>query len=326
MSSRKRGYPVSIISIIAGLIFLGLLWAAGWGDLNDDGRRDAGDAALLLRRLVGLEDELPAQGTPEGLLAVHFIDVGQGDSILIRTPQGRTMLIDGGTAAAGETVLNYLSRAGISKIDLVVGTHPHEDHIGGLVSVLEKMPVDRVIDSGKIHTSQTYEKYLTLIEKKKIPFEIGRAGQKINLDPAVVLKILHPGPDVERGDANHASVVIELRYGRVTFLFNGDAEERAEAEILERGYHRAGATILKAGHHGSSTSTSESFLKAVAPAAAVISAGRDNPYGHPHAETLDRLAASRVKIYRTDLLGSIVIVSDGSGYTINTADTGPAAD
>ncbi len=241
MSRPKRVLSISIVVVFLCLFFAAMIWADGWGDVNNDGRS-------------------PVQEEPDGsVLEVHFIDVGQGDAVLIRTPQGRVALIDAGTGSAGEAVLGYLVERGISQIDLVVGTHPHEDHIGGLIAILENLPVGKVIDSGKIHTSQTYERYLTLIDQKEIPFQIGRAGQKIALDPSITMKILHPGPDVESGDANHASVIIQLGYGQVDFLFTGDAEKEAEAEMLKRGYQRAAVTILKVGHHGSSSSTSEKF-------------------------------------------------------------------
>lgn len=320
MSRKKRGLPIPIVSVLLCLLFAGLLWAGGWGDLNNDGRRDADDLALIMRRIAGFDNgSSPVEEDPDGdTLTVYFIDVGQGDAVLIRTPQGRVILIDAGSASAGEAVLRYLAEKGISQIDLVVGTHPHEDHIGGLMAVLENLPVGKVIDSGKIHSSQTYEKYLTLIDQKKIPFEIGRAGNKIHLDSSITLKILHPGPDVESSDLNNVSVVIQLCYGQVDFVFTGDAETEAEAEILERGYHRAAVTILKVGHHGSSSSTSEDFLKAVAPDVAVISLGRDNPYGHPHDETLSRLNEAGARIYRTDRMGNIMITTDGSSYHVET--------
>lgn len=318
MAARRRIFRTSIASVLICIVLAGLLWSAGWGDLNGDGRRDAADVALLLQRLPASNEGSPDHGS----LQVHFIDVGQGDAVLILTPQGCTMLIDGGPAAAGGTVLDYLSRMGVSRIDLIVGTHPHEDHIGGLIAVLENLPVGKIIDSGIAHTSQTYEKYLTLIDRQQIPFGIGRAGQKIDLDSSLTLKILHPDSDVKGDDLNHASVVIELRYGELTFLFNGDAEKRAETEMLERGYRPAAAvTVLKVGHHGSSSSTSKEYLKTVAPEIAVISAGEDNSYGHPHKETLERLAAFGVKVYRTDLMGSIAIVTDGKSYTVEEADS-----
>ena len=320
MSRRKRGLSILIVSVLLCLLFAGLLWVSGWGGDLDNECRDTGEIVLFLRRLAGFNDRsTPVGEAPDGgLLTVHFIDVGQGDAVLIQTPQDRVMLIDAGSANAGEAVLRYLDERGISQIDLVVGTHPHEDHIGGLIAVLENLPVGKVIDSGKIHTSKSYEKYLALIDEKKIPFEIGRAGKEIALDPSVTLKILHPGPDIEDSNVNNSSVVVQLSYGEVDFLFTGDAELEAESEILARGYCCTEVTVLKVGHHGSSSSTSEDFLRAVAPEIAVISLGRDNPYGHPHEETLDRLAAAGAKIFRTDLAGSIVITTDGICHQINT--------
>jgi beta-lactamase superfamily II metal-dependent hydrolase len=250
--------------------------------------------------------------------------VGQGDAALIRTPQGRTILIDGGPAGAGEAVLRYLAGEALSSIDLLVGTHPHEDHLGGLIAVLENLPVGRVIDSGRIHTSQTYERYLTLIEEKGIPFEVGRAGKTIVLDPSITLKVLHPGADPGGGNLNNSSVVLGLAYGKVEFLFTGDLETEAETELLERGFCAASSTVLKVAHHGSSSSSSAEFLETVAPVIAVISAGRDNSYGHPHAEILDRLTGVGARVYRTDLLGTIVITTDGDTITIKSESGLPA--
>lgn len=314
-SGNKTGLKRLVALVLLGLFAGILLLAGGWHELNDTGGEKVGAIVHLLQRLAGLGDAGPAP-SGEGLLEVHFIDVGQGDAALIRTPQGRIILIDGGPAGAGEAVLRYLAERKISRIDLLVGTHPHEDHIGGLTAVLDKLPVDRVVDSGRTHTSLTYERYLTLIEQKKIPFEIARAGNKIALDSTIALQVLHPGPDTESSSLNNSSVVLRLSYGEVEFLFTGDVEKEGEAEMLERGYRSAPSTVLKVAHHGSSSSSTGAFLKAAAPVLAIISAGRDNVYGHPHEETLERLIEAGASIYRTDLQGSIVITTDGSTVTV----------
>ncbi len=315
-SGNKTGLR-RLVALVLLCLFAGiLLLAGGWHELNDGGGEKVGAIVQLLQRLSGLDGGRPAP-PGEGLLEVHFIDVGQGEAALILTPQGRSILIDGGTAGAGEAVLRYLNEKGVSRIDLLVGTHPHEDHIGGLVAVLENIPVSRVIDSGRIHTSLTYERYLTLIEEKGIPFELGRAGRRLTLDSTVELTVLHPGPAVESSSLNNSSVVLRLICGEVEFLFTGDIEAEAEGAILERGY-RSGAPslVLQVAHHGSSSSSTAAFLEVVAPDFAVISAGRDNVYGHPHAEVLERLADAGAAIYRTDLQGSIVITTDGGSVAV----------
>lgn len=253
---------------------------------------------------------------PSGQLKVHFIDVGQGDSILIQAPSA-VILIDGGPRAAGQKVVDYLKQAGISSIDLVISTHPHEDHIGGLISVLESFPIKEVIDPAVAHTTKTFEDYLTLIDEKDIIFTEGRAGMSRDLGGGARMEILHPvSPSSEH--LNNASVVARLTFRETSFLFTGDAEEEAEAEILRRGASLK-STVLKAGHHGSRTSSTKEFLQAVAPEVAVIMYGAGNPYGHPHEETLEKLAEAGVQVYRTDLDGTVVIITDGNSCSVEVS-------
>ena len=177
-------------------------------------------------------------------LAVHFIDVGQGDAILVQAP-GAALLIDGGPGTAGQKVVDYLKKAGIAGIDLVISTHPHEDHIGGLLSVLQNFPVGEVIDPAVVHTTKTFKNYLTLIDEKDIIFTEGRAGMHRDLGGGAVLAILHPvSPSGQH--LNNASIVARLTFGQTAFLFTGDAEEEAEAEILRRGVNSK-ATSLRSG-------------------------------------------------------------------------------
>ena len=258
------------------------------------------------------EETADSRAPPTGQLTVHFIDVGQGDSIFIET-QEQNILIDGGNR--GDTVVSYLQALGVDKLDLVIGTHPHADHIGGLINVMEKIAVDAIVDPGVMHTTITFEDYLTIIDEKDIEYIEGRAGMHKDLGGGAVLKIIHP---VSSGnDLNNASVVARVAYGDVSFLFAGDAEKEAEAEIVRRNYTLQ-STILKAGHHGSRTSTTREFLDAVKPEVAVIMCGRDNSYGHPHEETLSMLSSANVDIYRTDLHGTIVVTTDGVSYEVST--------
>lgn len=247
-------------------------------------------------------------------LAVHFIDVGQGDAILVLSPNGSTMLIDAGPKTAGQKVVSYLKKAGITSIDLVVATHPHEDHIGGMQDVFSNFSVKKVIDSGLAHTSSTYENFLKTIDQKDIAFEIAKSGNKVNLDKDLNIDILHPGTTVN--DPNNNSVVLKLTYEKTSFMLTGDAEKEAE-EIILSSSKDLSAQILKVGHHGSSTSTSTAFLQSVKPEVAVIQVGTDNKYGHPTQETINKLNNSGVKIYRTDLQGDIIITSNGQSYSVN---------
>lgn len=257
--------------------------------------------------------ETPESTIPDGqLTVVYFIDVGQGDAILIRTPT-QNVLVDGGER--GATVVDYLRSQGVNSLDLMIGTHPHADHIGGLINVMQAIPVKEVIDPAVIHTTKTFEDYLTIIDQKDIKFTEGRAGMARDLGGGATMQILHPSAP-SGTHLNDASIVVKLTFGRVSFMLTGDAEQAGEAQILNRGYDLK-STILKAGHHGSRTSTTRAFLNAVTPEAAVIMCAANNSYGHPHEETLQKLATAGVDIYRTDIHGTIIITTDGRTYQVN---------
>ncbi|MGI6113657.1 MAG: ComEC/Rec2 family competence protein [Mahellales bacterium] len=262
----------------------------------------------------GVQTDQDGQGITDGELKVHFIDVGQGDSILIQA-SSQNILIDGGERC--NTVVDYLKDLGIDQLDMVIGTHPHSDHIGGLINVLQNVKVREVVDPAVVHTSKTFEDYLTLIDEKNIKFTEGRAGMKRNLDNGAVIEILHPSDPSDK-HLNDASIVAKLTFGDIAFMLPGDAQEASEKEILARG-RDLNSTILKVGHHGSSTSTGDAFLEAISPEVAVIMVGEGNSYGHPHVETLERLANARVKVYRTDVHGTIIITTDGQTYDVNVS-------
>ncbi|MGK4118914.1 MBL fold metallo-hydrolase [Lysinibacillus capsici] len=249
-------------------------------------------------------------------MQVHFIDVGQGDSILIESPSGKTMLIDGGVKGAGQQIVSYLKELGINKLDIVVATHPDADHIGGLIPVLDNMTIEQFYDSGKVHTSQTFEEMLTRIDEKNIPYHVPKIGDDIEFDKNVNVKVLNANDQAT--DNNDASIVLEMTYGNVFFLLTGDAGVALEKEMLQ---YDVKATVLKAGHHGSNTSSSEEFIQAVKPEVTILSYGEDNKYGHPHAEIVDRLQAIGSKIYATADLGTITVSTDGVNYTVNGKET-----
>ncbi|MCR6525094.1 MBL fold metallo-hydrolase [Lysinibacillus capsici] len=249
-------------------------------------------------------------------MQVHFIDVGQGDSILIESPSGKTMLIDGGVKGAGQQIVSYLKELGINKLDIVVATHPDADHIGGLIPVLDNMTIEQFFDSGKVHTSQTFEEMLTRIDEKNIPYHVPKIGDDIELDKDVNVKVLNANDQAT--DNNDASIVLKMTYGNVSFLLTGDAGVALEKEMLQ---YDVKATVLKAGHHGSNTSSSEEFIQAVKPEVTILSYGEDNKYGHPHAEIVDRLQAIGSKIYATADLGTITVSTDGVNYTVNGKET-----
>jgi len=249
-------------------------------------------------------------------MQVHFINVGQGDSILIESPSGKTMLIDGGVKGAGQQIVSYLKELGINKLDIVVATHPDADHIGGLIPVLDNMTIEQFYDSGKVHTSQTFEEMLTRIDEKNIPYHVPKIGDDIEFDKDVNVKVLNANDQAT--DNNDASIVLKMTYGNVSFLLTGDAGVALEKEMLQ---YDVKATVLKAGHHGSNTSSSEEFIQAVKPEVTILSYGEDNKYGHPHAEIVDRLQAIGSKIYATADLGTITVSTDGVNYTVNGKET-----
>jgi competence protein ComEC len=247
-------------------------------------------------------------------LSVHFIDVGQADSILVHTPSGNNMLIDAGNNADDDTVTSYLSRQKVKKLDVLVGTHPHEDHIGGMDVVIQKFQIGKVYMPKKTTNTRTFEDVLQAVKDKGLKITAPVAGSAIDLDPKVKVQILAPN-SASYKDLNNYSIVLKVTYGKTSFLLTGDAERESEKEMLAKGYNLK-ADVLKVGHHGSNSSTSAAFLKAVAPKYAVICVGQGNDYGHPKKEILDRLARARVKVYRTDLNGTIIAESDGEKVTV----------
>lgn len=255
-----------------------------------------------------------ATSGPSGSLQVHFIDVGQGDAILIRAADGKVALIDGGESGSG--VLSYLRAKGVERINLMIATHPHADHIGGLVDVLEALPVDEVVTNGEPTTTLTYEHFLDGIAAAKAAYKEVKRGDTLTLGGLSFAVLSPEGPG--GGDLNDGSIVLRLAYGKVAFLSTGDAQQTAEASMLGAG-EPVEAQILKVGHHGSRSSSSPAFLAAVHPEVAVYSAGLGNSYGHPHAETLAALAAVGATVYGTDTNGTVVVTSDGAGYKVEMA-------
>ncbi|MFZ2497407.1 lamin tail domain-containing protein [Methanosarcina sp.] len=259
-------------------------------------------------------------GTPSGQnLTVNFLDVGQGDSVLLEF-NGKAMLIDAGDQ--GEVVSDYLKNQAISTLDYAVATHPHSDHIGGMADVLNNFKVEHFVDSGYPHTTQTYENMLTTIDQKNIPFEVAQAGQTIDFDPAIDIEVLNPGKTYS-DDLNENSVVLKVTYGETSFLLMGDAGLEAENDIMKAGYD-VDTDILKVGHHASRSGSGTSFISAVSPSVSIIEVGTGNDYGHPHAEILKRLQKAS-KVYRTDMDGTISVTTDGSTYDVTTQKARPVS-
>jgi beta-lactamase superfamily II metal-dependent hydrolase len=279
--------------------------------------------SLLLRHRPR---QVPTPFVTQGRLQIYALDVGQGDSALIITPEGKSVLIDAGTPQAGDDVVAALRKRNIQSLDLVVATHPHSDHIGGMRQVIKNFEVKRFLDSGQDYASKEYELMLRAITEKRIPFTAAKRGMKFDLDSGVRFEVLNPeGNDqwitkVRPGGSveNANSVVLRLSYGNFSMLFTGDAETETEDLMIKSGAPLR-AQVLKVGHHGSRYATSDRFLEAVAPEAATISCGAGNRYGHPAPETINRLQKAGVKIYRTDQNGEIAIATDGNKYEIHAA-------
>ena len=251
-----------------------------------------------------------------GDLQAYFLDVGQGDSSVILF-KDKVILIDAGETDRGDTVVAALKNLGVKKIDLLVATHPHSDHIGGMQKVLSNFEVKKVLDSGLPSTSTLYEKFLTTIDRDQIPYIPAEQGQTINLDPSLRILVLSPPKERTGDDLNTNSIVLRISYGTMNLLYTGDATAAAEEALIKTGYP-LDAQVIKVGHHGSSGASSAAFLSRVNPQVAVISVGKDNDYGHPHREALDRLESAGATVYRTDTDGTIRVVSDGNTFSVFT--------
>ncbi|AVK86114.1 competence protein [Lysinibacillus sp. B2A1] len=273
---------------------------------------------LCIFLLAGCTEVLKTEKVPVTAgqeMRVHFLDVGQGDSIFIESANDKTMLVDGGVKGAGQQVVSYLKELGVNKLDIVVATHPDADHIGGLIPVLQSIDIGQFYDSGKVHTSQTFEEMLTLIDTKNIPYHVPTTGENIAFDDDLIVKVLNANEHAT--DNNDASIVLKIMYGNVSFLLTGDAEIALEKDMLQNDIQ---ATVLKAGHHGSNTSSSEKFIQAVHPEVTVLSYGEGNKYGHPHAEVVERLQAVGSKIYATAEAGTVIVSTDGVNYDVHSKE------
>lgn len=252
-------------------------------------------------------------GTNDDTLTVAFLDIGQGDAIYIEAPNGIQILLDGGPNKSVLAELGSVMPRYDTSLDIVIASHPDKDHIGGLPAVLERYTVGAVMEPGVDHTTEVYREFERIVEEKEITNILARRGMRVVIDKerGIFLDILLPDGDVKNWETNDASILARLSYGKESFMLTGDlpqGRERYAVSLDSAGLH---STVLKLGHHGSRTSSSLEFLNATAPEYAVVSAGKDNQYGHPHKEVIDRVSALGIPILSTAEEGTIIFETDG---------------
>lgn len=267
--------------------------------------------SLVLSGCAVVIETQPTSAVPSGDgLTVHFIDVGQADCALLEC-DGDYMIIDGGNRDDGQLVVSYLEQQGVEELDVVVCTHAHEDHVGGLPSVLAVYPTAKVYSPTKTYSSNIYDDFMYYVDQQGLEVTLPVPGDSFTLGSAEVTIL---GPVMSYAETNDTSIVLRVEYGDNSFLFTGDMEVAAENDMLDYWGDKMdwNADVLKVGHHCSNTSTGYRFLHEVDPDYGIISCGKDNSYGHPHDEPLSRLNQAGVTLFRTDELGHVIAVADGS--------------
>ena len=301
--SQRSGKKSSPLMILLGILVVG--------------------AAIVLQQLGLFETEEPVSENLSGSAEaqVYFIDVGQGDSELIRLKDsGIDILIDAGTRSTKQELADYLKELGVDDIDILIGTHPHEDHIGGMAKIIEEFPIGTLYlpetSDEMTPTTKTYESLLDAAESKNVTVRTAAAGDVLLEQGNTSFKVLSPS-HTDYDNLNDYSIVTRLKVGDTAFLFQGDAETPVEEEILDSGAD-VSCDVIKLGHHGSSTSSSRAYLEAANPSAAVISCGVGNEYGHPHRETMDLLEKLSITPYRTDTQKTLLAETDGKNIVWQT--------
>lgn len=271
----------------------------------------AGEPAA--REILSEPVPVPAElAGAEKLLSLTLLDVGQGDSLLLIGPNGGSMLVDAGEEESVKAVLAALSAYGIERIDALVATHPHRDHIGGMADVLKRVSVGACYAIDRRGESEEYDRFLFALQKNGCSVTQARAGEEVAFDADVTVRILNPIDGADYADDNDASIVLRVTFGRVSFLLTGDVGEQTERLLIDTyGANALRADVLKLGHHGAGGASSASFLDAVRPSFALASVGKDNDYGHPNPATVSRLKERGIPLFRTDLDGVVTVFTDG---------------
>lgn len=263
---------------------------------------------------LGLTEAKEVFQEVESNLKVYYLDVGQADAILIQN-QTETMLIDAGNNEDGEFLVDYFDSLGIQNFKYVVGTHPHEDHIGGLDDIINHYNIDTILLPDAITTTKTFEEVLDAIDTKNMTYTVPHIDDTFSLGEAMV-RVIYTGTDTS--DLNNTSIVLKLTFGSISFLFTGDATSVVEEKILDKNIQ---SDVLKVGHHGSKYSSTNEFLDKVNPKYAIISVGKDNSYGHPANQTIQKLKKRNIETLRTDELGTILLTSDGTNIEVSSLKT-----
>lgn len=306
----KKFYIRKLLLVIAALLYI--IFSE---EINNTFGLTEKEAKDLEKENVIIEKEnVKDVVTLQDKLKIYYMDVGQAEAILIDS-SGEYMVIDGGNNADGPLLVQYFENLGVDKIKYVVGTHAHEDHIGGLDDIITSFNIDTVYIPDAITTTRTFEDLLNSIEKKGMKFSIPKIDDVLKLGDADVL-VIYTGTDTK--DLNNSSIILKLTYGNTSFLFTGDTTNTIEKQILDKDIS---ADVLKVAHHGSKYSSSAHFLKKVEPKYAVISCGDSNSYDHPNVLTLNKLERMDVKTYRTDINGTIIATSDGNNINFETIKT-----
>ncbi|MGM9933790.1 ComEC/Rec2 family competence protein [uncultured Clostridium sp.] len=252
----------------------------------------------------------------EGTMEVSYLDVGQGDSAYIRV-NDFDILIDAGPKSDSDRLLEQLKAKNIDDFEMIIATHPHEDHIGGMADVFQQYDVESFYMPSVTHTTKTFENMVKAVSNEGIKIQTIKEGMKFDLGTGAKIDVYSPIYESYE-EFNDYSPIMKLTFGETELIFTGDAEAHAEADVVAKYPDNLKADVLKFGHHGSSTSSTEEFLQSVSPEYGIISCGADNKYGHPHRETLDKISKYNIKSYRTDTQGQITLTSDGKNISIKT--------